>query len=411
MPESAELHGWKQIAGYLGVSIRTAQGMEKSALPVYRGPGVKAPVYALTREIDAWKASTTRAGQPVPEGFPSRREWMRYGWIGAQAALAAGGCVTVFERFRQTDALPGSWRIQGADLVVTGEGDSPLWHYRFPEAPEDSFGYGVFADFSGSGRRDTLFIYRPTRQGSTACLCCFDRKGSHRWTFYPGKTVADTLGRRFSPPYSVEQAVAFRPRGASIDRVASVSVHNYSFPAQLAILDGKTGKVTGEYWHRGHLNHLAAVDLDGDGEPELLAGGVNDAPEFKQATLLVFDHRRVAGATPNPQGGSYYQGIPPMAAKRTVFFPKSPLARHQDFNRVAAVDIQASRIVVAVAEGTTELQAESIVYELDYNLTVVNVLLADAAQNSLHELQRRGEIPTESSEAIAERLKRGVRVL
>ncbi|MDE3167564.1 MAG: hypothetical protein KGN36_17310 [Acidobacteriota bacterium] len=394
------------------MSIRTAQGMEKSALPVYRGPGAKAPVHALTQEIDAWKARTVLAGQPAPEAPPTRREWMRYGWIAVPAALAAGGGIAAFERLRRSaDALPGSWRIQGADLVVTGEGDSPLWSYRFPEVPESWLSCCAFADFTGQGRRDTLFIYRPNRQGSTACLCCFDRKGSHRWTLYPGKTVVDNLGRRFSPPYSVEQVVTFRPRGASIDRIASVSVHNYSFPAQLAILDGGTGKVIAEYWHRGHLNHLAAVDLDGDGEPELLAGGVNDAPEFKQATLLVFDHRRVGGATPNPNGGSYYQAIAPMAAKRTVFFPKSPLARHEEFNRVGEIKAQSDRIVVAVAEGTTELHAESIVYELDYNLTVVNVLLADASLNTLRELQRRGEIPTEPAEAIAERLKQGVRVL
>jgi hypothetical protein len=149
----------------------------------------------------------------------------------------------------------------------------------------------------------------------------------------------------------VQQAVTFRPRGSRIDRIAVVSIHNYSFPAQLAILDGKTGKAVAEYRHRGHLNHLAVADLDGDGEPELLAGGVIDAPEFAQATLLVFDHRRVRGATPDPKGGSYFQGIAPFAAKHTVFFPKSPVAQRQEFNRIEQITVQPARILVDVAEG------------------------------------------------------------
>jgi hypothetical protein len=42
-----ELHGWKDIAGYLGVSIRTAQTLEKDqALPVFRGVGSKPQVFA-----------------------------------------------------------------------------------------------------------------------------------------------------------------------------------------------------------------------------------------------------------------------------------------------------------------------------------------------------------------------------
>ena len=51
-----ELRGWKQIADYLRVSIRTAQNMEKDqGLPVRRGAGMKGQVFALPAELDQWR--------------------------------------------------------------------------------------------------------------------------------------------------------------------------------------------------------------------------------------------------------------------------------------------------------------------------------------------------------------------
>jgi hypothetical protein len=82
------------------------------------------------------------------------------------------------------------------------------------------------------------------------------------------------------------------------------SNHHWSFPNQVAVLDGKTGKLLSEYWHRGHLLHMTITDIDGDGEPEVLLGGVNDAPEYKQATLVVFKVPMISGASKNPAGGS-----------------------------------------------------------------------------------------------------------
>jgi hypothetical protein len=50
---------------------------------------------------------------------------------------------------------------------------------------------------------------------------------------------------------------------------------------------------------------MASADIDGDGEPEILLGGVNDALEYKRATLVIFDHRNISGASKNPNGGVY----------------------------------------------------------------------------------------------------------
>ena len=52
----AQLNGWKEIAAYLGRSVRTVQRWEKDfGLPVRRfGLSKPESVFAMPREIDAW---------------------------------------------------------------------------------------------------------------------------------------------------------------------------------------------------------------------------------------------------------------------------------------------------------------------------------------------------------------------
>src|ERR1035438_6540188 len=59
-----ELSSWKEIASFLGVSVRTAQMWEQArGLPVRRLPGGRAQVRAFAAVLDDWKNSgALRAG-------------------------------------------------------------------------------------------------------------------------------------------------------------------------------------------------------------------------------------------------------------------------------------------------------------------------------------------------------------
>lgn len=61
------LDGWKDIAGYLGRNVRTAQRWHSErGMPVRRVPsGRSGPgsVFALTQELDEWLASPRAAGR------------------------------------------------------------------------------------------------------------------------------------------------------------------------------------------------------------------------------------------------------------------------------------------------------------------------------------------------------------
>src|ERR1035438_9338565 len=98
MPDSPkagqELNGWKEIASYLQMSVRTAQTAERErGLPVHRsGGGVKSPVFAIASELDAWRVNLVAAERFVDESVLSskgteRRHWVRYSLIGGGTGL------------------------------------------------------------------------------------------------------------------------------------------------------------------------------------------------------------------------------------------------------------------------------------------------------------------------------------
>lgn len=74
-PSGEILNSWREIASYLGVSVKTAQLFERDrGLPVHRGPGSRA-TWAVQAELEAWKHQ--KVSEINKEGLDSRRFWFR----------------------------------------------------------------------------------------------------------------------------------------------------------------------------------------------------------------------------------------------------------------------------------------------------------------------------------------------
>lgn len=107
------LRSWKEIAAYLGVTVRTAQLWERQrGLPVRRLPGGRGGVSASPVELDEWRSSAGGAvGEPVAEeaATPSRRLKMGLAAVALVMAVSLG--ITVRSMPEGDLRLDGQWLI------------------------------------------------------------------------------------------------------------------------------------------------------------------------------------------------------------------------------------------------------------------------------------------------------------
>lgn len=418
-----ELGGWKQIAAYLRVSVRTAQTLEKEqGLPVRRGASAKAPVFAFTADLDEWRNSRTQGCASAPstqEDGSTRRDWIRASI--ALGTLLGGGSIVAYESVRvgssrtETTSQP---RVEGNRLSVLRGDGSTLWQFAFPfplsNLAYDASNYDpkkcLFADIDGDGETETLFAVIPKSFTDEHSVICFSSRGKMRWKFKPSRAVTDNFGRSFAPPFYPNNFHFFPGRDGLAPRVVVCSHHNWSFPTQVAVLNPHTGEVLSEYWHRGHLLHSAVADAGRDGKPKLLLAGVNDAPEYKQATTVIFDPWKISGASRNPKGGTYFQGMDPGTERNVIFFPRTVICRNVEFNRASIIRVAGGRITLNVSEGLSEGDPD-VVYEFDLQLRPINVALSNSAMDRYRELWDRGKAPKEPFSSIIDRLRKGISVL
>ncbi len=466
-----ELNGWKEISAYLGVGVRTAQKFRlEHDLPVRRWPGSKARVYAFTPELDAWKNKVNAAAFPpdvdeasesedganiafpakaacsseitsslvrsrnlFPSGAPQasvdraelnaslplnerigRRQMLRYAVTAVGLGMGVAALIQI-PKFRHRKPHPNSYRVEGATLTVFGSDSAELWRHTFPKqlsaAAYDSLAYReqAFADLDGDGQIEMLFPVVPLEDSPWHSLVCFSSEGKIRWTFHPGKKVIDNLGHSFSPPFFVARYIVFVVPGSARSQVVVSSVHNWSFACQIAVLDGESGQLISDYWHRGHITDVLAQP-DGDEHPRILVAGVNDAPEYKCATLVAFGHRRISGSACDPQGQPYFRGMDRGTEISTVYFPKTPVGMQQEFNLAGHLIAAGGRVRLTVHEGLF-LSDPYVLYELDYNLQPITAVLSGALIAEYKKLQIVGKVPVESPYVTAERLMRQVKVV
>jgi len=335
------LVSWKAIAGYLGVSVRTAQKWERErGLPVHRTPGKRATVFASARELDAWAAAGV--GEPPAWGG-------RWKWAGA-AVLVFLGAVLLHALYREHGADPHSWSFAANTLVIFDAHGVPLWRKSLPPQPANrlhpdagSHTQVQIADLDSDGRSEVVVGY-VTDQPPESRVDCYSADGELRWTFQPGKQVR-TPHKEFSSSFDV-RAVAVIP--AHPPSVAVASVHAVAFPSEVALLS-PDGAVLSEYWHSGYLTDLAVGDVDGDARPELLAGGVNQAE--RAAELVVLDPEEMNGCSREPQECQLLDLGPPVERLRLIF-PKTCLARRlgNGRNRVSRITLGPETVAVQVEE-------------------------------------------------------------
>lgn len=373
---SGRLNGWKDIAAFLGKSVRTVQRWEKElGLPVHRIHTSRGEIiHALPNEIESWLARTENLRKSFPEpdgredgltgeapGHPAPsaskpdghlaaqptevRAPLSWGW--RQVAVAAVGALVVavgllallpldWGRLRARATLqraqPTSFHVEGNRLRVFGPDNRQLWEHTFPFALAESFydgsipilmtSFAQFADLDGEGQIEVIFI-AASKTTEEPELFVFNSDGSVRFTRRPGRAMR--FGNKdYSPPFFARGVLI----AAGADGKKSlwlVGEHNVWFPAVVEKLTPQ-GEVAGEYWSNGHINKLAETAWNG--RKVILAGAMYN--DQRRTSLAVLDSENPSGSAPAVNPTYRCDDCPPGQPLLFYVFPRLELSRAQD---------------------------------------------------------------------------------
>jgi len=110
-PSEGQLESWKEIAGYLGKSVRTVIRWEKTeGLPVHRHQHEKKPsVFAFQQEIDEWWEGRRATLEATPSTVAAGGRPFRFRWVDLVAGLALAGVAVYWSAKREE---PFSTRLE-----------------------------------------------------------------------------------------------------------------------------------------------------------------------------------------------------------------------------------------------------------------------------------------------------------
>lgn len=266
-----KLDSWKEIADFLGVSVRTAhRWKDSSRMPVHRTPA--GHVWADSSDLESWRRGL------------SEQRWRRWRVRAIQLTGIAG---IVFAAglfwFVDRPGPPTSARIDGQQLTTLDARNRTVWTTTIAQRLGFSGNWGwdvstpdryLSSDIDGDERLEVVLNLLPERAADgPGRLICYDDSGHVRWEFALGRAFRDRFGD-YTLDYLGHIVRAVRIRG--VPYVLSIATHRLWHPSQVALLDPRSGKPVEEFWHPGAITHALVADLNHDGTDELVLAGLNN---------------------------------------------------------------------------------------------------------------------------------------
>jgi hypothetical protein len=268
--EARTLDSWKEIANFLGVSVRTAHRWEEGAgMPVHRSPA--GHVSAEQAALDRW-----RRDRP-------KRDWRRWLVPGGLTLVAIVVAAFLLLPWR-SDAVgvPATVTFEGQKVLVLDQDGRTRWSTSIPHLGfSGEWGWEVstpdrflVADVDHDGAVEVLLnVLADSATDRPGRLICYSQDGRVRWEFVLGRGFKDRYGE-YAQNYLGHILRAISIKGKPY--VLSIATHRRWNPCQVALLDPSTGTVIEQFWHPGAITHAILADLDGDGAAELVLAGLNN---------------------------------------------------------------------------------------------------------------------------------------
>ncbi len=365
------LNGWKEIAAYLGKSVRSVQRWEASlGLPVHR---IRTPdghiVYGDRAEIDAWRRQldappvpepedpldpeslpeTDPPPPPVPRPAPPRvpRAWL----VGFAVA-----CLTLF----LSGLALGSWLARpsplATDVVLTGrflQGVNPVgavaWSHEFDG---DVSGVGprpLLVDVDGDEQAEWLIGVHYQARGSQAAtsdgLYCITQDGRRKWVVRPDQNLTYP-DRTMSAPWVMTNFTLSPGK----PRTLWVSYAHHTGGSSFVLAVSSSGTPELRYVQFGRIYALEHWSTPSGGV--LAVGGASD--EHKRATLALLPDTDPPSSYPidDPRRATCRE-CPRHTPRRVFLFPESELtvANHELHPYVVNITTVGPALKAAISQG------------------------------------------------------------
>lgn len=359
---------------------------------------------------DPYRAPLPSLSRSAVQGFVRSFKTYPVRWSGG-FALVMAALLLLIPKIFVMDKNPAYVHAKDGFVVALNTKGEELWRRYI--APGFVLANGAIeavprvVDVDGDGKREIFLI---SEAGVRGWAGCFNADGSERWRFqFRSKT--NFGDQAFSGDYVFEPSLVLRDFGKNGKHVLVLTAHHMSWwPAVVGVLDANDGSAVSEYWHPGWLK-TAVMDVDEDGQQEIVALGYNNA--FSKNALAVLDPRRADGCAPSTANFTP-QGMTRAVEKFYMLLPdpdlfalpsRLPVGNGADLVEGASLEVRTVRYFSTEKLGN---RAAEIFFDFDKHMNCVKVRPADDFSNVHHIFEKEGKVMKKLDAKYLEDLRREV---
>jgi hypothetical protein len=222
-------------------------------------------------------------------------------------------------------------------------------------------------------------------------IACIDFKGDEIW-HYSFRDTVFTESELLSVHYKtwILDTLTFNKQKI----LFAIAQNHQSFSSAIFCLDLKTGnRIAGTLWNAGFIIKGIVVDLDSDGNKEIVAICHNNG--FESPAIFVVDVRKLNGLNPAPQN---YKLVGKSNAKlnRYILLPKTDFTNYYNETRLGALSNylgfrdDLNKIFFGTKEGNSSGESGEVWYYLDKNLKDFDIVIGEDLRIKRDSLVGRG---------------------
>ncbi len=292
-----------------------------------------------------------------------------------------------------TDINPSTYRVEGESVTILNRSGRYLWKLDLGHSPKvlekplssnPIYDRLQIHDFDGDGENEVILGTAVKQHEFNGKLIFLETDGSVKWT-YLQHPILNFGENEYSDNYATAFIYPFQHGDSPTHEFYVRFSHIPWFPNRLVRFD-INGQLLNEFIHPGAIYDMEFMDLNHDGEQEILLGCTNNG--FNSAALAIFPARNFSGTVPLLDEN---YGLINGAVDSNLIYVKFPAWGKYDYlgghARTNVSDIFPDReagFMVSVVLGAGN-SGETFIYTFDYDLNVVGLSLADGSRSTYHQ--------------------------